>query len=139
MKVFILSGFLLCSRHYIIGGEKTDAGRDRTIVIHDRILPILRRWKEQAPGEALLTGPKGARLNDRNWRERNFYPMLDRLGIERLNPHKARHTFATLAARNGANPTSLQRFLGHADFATTAKYYIETDLDDLQDTVKKLS
>lgn len=125
--------------NFLIGGEKTDAGRDRVIVLNDRIVPIVTRWIEKNGNGLLLKGARGSRLDPRNWRERHYYPLLDRLGIERLNPHKTRHTFATLAAGAGAVPTSLQKFLGHADFSTTADYYTHPDLEDLNEIAQKLS
>lgn len=74
----------------------------------------------------------GDSMKDRNWRVRSYFPLLERLGIPKLNPHKARHTFATLAANAGADPATLQKFLGHADFSTTANIYHHADLSALQ-------
>lgn len=117
---------------YIVGGEKTEAGRNRTVVLNHRIAPVFQRWADQN-GAYLLTNSQGGMMNDRNWRVRNYFPLLDRLGIERINPHKARHTFATLVANAGGNPVALQKFLGHADFSTTANIYAHADLQSLSE------
>ncbi len=29
---------------YMIGGSKTEAGKDRVIPLHDRILPLVEKW-----------------------------------------------------------------------------------------------
>lgn len=116
---------------YIVGGEKTDAGRNRVIALNRRIVPAFLRWRDES-GDFLLTNSSGGRMNDRNWRVRSYFPLLERLGIPKLNPHKARHTFATLAANAGADPATLQKFLGHADFSTTANIYHHADLSALQ-------
>ena len=116
---------------YLVGGEKTDAGRNRVIALNKRIAPVFLQWRD-AGGDFLLTGENGGRLNERFWRTKKYFSLLARLGIPRLNPHKARHTFATLAANAGADPATLQKFLGHADFSTTANIYHHADLAALQ-------
>lgn len=113
---------------YIVGGEKTAAGRNRQIALHDRLIPIFTRWRDRG-GEFLILGQKGGKMDDRKWRENHYFPLLDHLGIKRLNPHKARHTFATLAANAGAEPAVLQKIMGHADFATTSNVYHHADLE----------
>lgn len=120
---------------YVVGGEKTDAGRDRTIVIHSRILPIVREWMSLGK-RYLVVNSQGGMIDDRNWRVREYYPMLDRLGIERLTPHKARHTFATRGAKAGISQTVMQNLLGHTKYETTANYYTHVDLLQLADGVE---
>jgi site-specific recombinase XerD len=39
-----------------------------------------------------------------------------------MGPHTLRHTFATLAARDGTGMRVLQELLGHADLSTTQRY-----------------
>lgn len=120
---------------YFIGGEKTEAGRDRVIVIHSRILPIVRKWMALG-GKYLLTNANGGMIDDRNWRTRSYYPTLERLGIERVSPHKARHTFATRGAKAGIPQTVLQNLLGHAKYDTTADYYTHVDILQLADGIE---
>ena len=116
---------------YIIGGEKTEAGRNRVIALGDVIAPVFLRWRDNGCAY-LVTGDKGGKMNDHFFRNKRYFPLLDRLGIPRLNPHKARHTFATLAANAGADPAALQKYLGHADFSTTANIYHHADLSALK-------
>lgn len=116
---------------FIVGGEKTDAGRNRTVVLNRRISPVFSAWKERG-GEYLITNSRGGKVDARNWRVRYYFPLLDRLGIERVNPHKARHTFATRIAAAGGNPVALQKAMGHADFSTTANIYTHPDMEALR-------
>jgi integrase len=120
---------------YFVGGEKTEAGRDRVIVIHSRVLPIVREWMSRG-GKYLLTNSNGGMIDDRNWRTRSYYPTLERLGIERVSPHKARHTFATRGAKAGIPQTVLQNLLGHAKYDTTADYYTHVDILQLADGIE---
>jgi integrase len=75
-------------------------------------------------------------IDDRNWRTRSYYPTLERLGIERVSPHKARHTFATRGAKAGIPQTVLQNLLGHAKYDTTADYYTHVDILQLADGIE---
>lgn len=120
---------------YLVGGEKTEAGRNRVIVIHSRILPIIQEWVKSGAAY-LVTNSAGGMIDDRNWRTRSYYPTLERLGIERVSPHKARHTFATRGAKAGIPQTVLQNLLGHAKYDTTADYYTHVDILQLADGIE---
>ena len=48
--------------------------------------------------------------------------LRHRSGIPRLCAHLLRHTFAVHFLRNGGDPLTLQRLLGHASLSTTNRY-----------------
>lgn len=122
---------------YVIGGEKTDAGKNRIIMIHPKVLPFVRSWVASCK-TYLLTNARGGMIDDHNWRNREYYPLLDRLGIEHISPHKARHTFASRGAKAGMSPTVLQNLMGHEKYETTADYYTHVDLVQLADGIELL-
>lgn len=110
---------------YMVGGEKTDAGRDRVIPIHPKIKPYIKALYDKcAPGTKLLTGTTKDK-NQNNFRKRDYYPMLERLGLPPRKIHTTRKTFATLAVRSGMQPEILQAILGHASYEVTTKYYVD--------------
>lgn len=115
---------------YVIGGEKTEAGRNRVIPIRPEGREYFRYFSEHASGERLLSGYLGQRIPN-NFRKRDYYPLLDRLGIKRKTPHATRHTYASHARRVGMPPEILQKILGHADYNTTANIYVHTDIEEL--------
>ena len=78
----------------------------------------------------LLSGYTGDKVSE-NFRRRNYYPLLDKLGIERKTPHATRHTYASHARKAGVPPEILQKILGHADYSTTANIYVHTDVEEL--------
>lgn len=121
---------------YVVGGEKTAAGRNRVIPIWPEGRVYFRYFAEQADGPLLLSGYTGQRVPN-NFRKRDYYPLLDRLGIERKTPHATRHTFASHARRAGIPPEILQKILGHADYSTTANIYVHTDAEDLVKAVEE--
>lgn len=50
----------------------------------------------------------------------------------RVSPHTFRHTFATLYVKNGGDPFSLQKILGHHDISMVRKY-VQLNNRDLQE------
>lgn len=115
---------------YVIGGEKTDSGRNRVIPIRPEGRKYFQYFADQAEGAMLLSGYTGQRVMA-NFRRRDYYPLLDRLGIERKTPHATRHTYASRARKDGMPPEILQKILGHADYSTTANIYVHTDVEEL--------
>ena len=116
---------------YVIGGEKTEAGRNR-------IIPIWPEGREHfayfayfsSPGGLLLSSYSGQKVAA-NYRKRDYYQLLDRLGIARKTPHATRHTYASMAVTADIRPELLQKMLGHANYATTANIYQHFDPQEL--------
>lgn len=119
---------------YVVGGEKTEAGRNRIIPIRPEGKQYFAYFAKQATGELLLSGYDGQKV-PANFRRRDYYPLLDRLGIERKTPHATRHTYASRAVKEGLPPEMLQKILGHADYSTTANIYTHIDAQTLVDAV----
>lgn len=121
---------------YVIGGEKTKAGRNRVIPIRPEGRPYFEYFAYQATGTLLLSGYVGQHTS-KNFRQRDYYPLLERLGIKRKTPHSTRHTYASWAVSAGIAPEILQRILGHVNYSTTADIYVHSDIDKLVQSVEK--
>ena len=145
---------------YMMGGEKTAAGKDRIIPIHPKIMPFVRAWAGMG-NEYLISGASGGPKNARNYRAREFYPLLIELGIldaakdakgsqvlledkypvpakpTRLTPHCTRHTFASLMSTAGVTDDVLIRLIGHSDKAHTERY-IHKDLEELREAINHI-
>lgn len=132
MRINELFSLSLDSYHetYVIGGEKTEAGRNRIIPIKPEGRWYFAYFASHAEGDLLLSGYTGQKIPN-NFRRRDYYPLLDSLSIERKTPHSTRHTYASRARRDGMPPEILQKILGHADYNTTANIYVHTDIDEL--------
>ncbi len=130
---------------YMIGGEKTEAGINRIIPIHNKILPFIEEWYS-ATNTYLLENSKGGQKNIRNFREREFYPFLEEIGIiskddkkRRLTPHSTRHTFASMMVQAGAQPELLQKIIGHENYETTIDTYTHFTTNDISSMVSQVN
>lgn len=121
----------------ITGGVKTDAGRNRVIPIHPKIMPLVRAWYDRGT-DYLITGERGGRLTPKRYREKMYYPALEQLGVRRLTPHCCRHTFASLMAAAKVDPLLIQRIIGHSDYSTTANTYTHPDVEALQTAIQSI-
>ncbi len=119
-----------CHGSYVVGGEKTAAGRNRAIPIRPEGRGYFQYFAQQADGPLLLSGYAGQKVPG-NFRRRDYYALLERLGIEKKPPHATRHTYASRARKAGMPPEILQKILGHADYTTTANIYVHTDIEEL--------
>lgn len=120
---------------YVIGGEKTEAGRNRIIPIRPEGRKYFSYFATHADGELLLSGYTGQKTVP-NFRRRDYYPLLERLGISRKTPHATRHTYASRARRENMPPEILQKILGHANYTTTANIYVHTEIEELLNAVE---
>jgi len=119
---------------YVVGGEKTEAGRNRIIPIRPEGRQYFEYFAARATGELLISGYSGQKVIE-NFRKRDFYPLLDRLGISKKTPHATRHTYTSRAVKEGLAPEMLQKILGHADYSTTANIYTHIDAETLVSAV----
>ena len=123
---------------YMVGGLKTKAGRNRVIPIKPTISPFIEHMYDHAPaGGLLIEGYPGQKVAA-NYRDREYYPALKRLGIQRKTPHSCRHTFTSMMVKAGVRPETLQKLLGHADYSTTANVYVHQNVDDLRQAVSMI-
>lgn len=121
----------------ITGGIKTDAGKDRIIPIHPKILPYVQQWYDKG-GEALICDNDGKKLTAKKYREDYYYPALAAAKVRKLTPHKCRHTFGSMAAEAGVDPLYIQKLIGHADYAFTANEYTHPEIEALRKAIVKL-
>ncbi|HTS51826.1 MAG TPA: site-specific integrase, partial [Burkholderiales bacterium] len=104
---------------------KTRAGT-RFVELPVEAMRELKRWKLRCPAGALdLVFPNGAggAQDDRNFRQRTFYPALRRAGVRRVRVHDLRHTAASLMIATGADLAAVSRQLGHANPQITLSTY----------------
>lgn len=121
--------------HYFITGVKTDAGKNRTVPIHDDILPIMQAHFDS--GKYYFWDVQGSQRIYQTLRWR-FDRYLQKLGMEHL-PHDTRHTAATLMHDSGMPEMYIKLILGHRIDDITQKVYIHTKPDKLVEEINKVN
>ncbi len=124
---------------YLIGGEKTEAGRRRVIPIHPDVRSFVTDWLAAGAGSSpYLLASKYGLPRDHNNVRKSFGSLMQKLGIQGVTPHTCRHTAATKMAASGLPPEVVKQILGHADIATTLNIYTHPDTALLVANLEKI-
>jgi integrase len=117
----------------IIGGIKTEAGKDRIIPINNKIFDLV--YKRVARGyDYFITRKDGNPFKYGNYYRENWIPLMEQLGFDH-KPHDCRHTFATMMSNAGSDTVALQKIIGHASYQTTANVYTHKDIEQLKKAI----
>ena len=141
-------------RLFLIEGKKTDAGRNRTVPVHQKIENIIRarlyvpgtdlvfpqytfsRPSKKAP-VPLFQGFK--QMTDNYFRESVFKPICADLGIaDGKVPYAARHTFSNMLKKAAGDDIDKAALMGHSDYTFTQTKYQSTNLDELAAVVDSI-
>mgnify|MGYP001255444847 CR=1 FL=1 len=100
-------------------------GKNRPVYFSAKTGKMLWRYLAGRP-HAADEYPIIAAADDAPLKVRGLGLMLERLGrkagVRDVHPHRFRHTFAINYLRNGGDPFTLQKLLGHSDMAMTRRY-----------------
>lgn len=116
----------------MIGGTKTEAGRNRKVPIHDRIYPIIEKYVKESASEYLF-----GEINYSKYR-REFASALAKIGITGHTAHDCRVRFVTDAKSCGMDEYAIKLIVGHAINDITEKVYTKRDFEWLTSEMKKL-
>lgn len=126
---------------YMRGGLKTEAGKNRVIPIHDKILPLIKKYYDHSTKigcKYLITNSLDRPMQYSNYKREKWFPMMEQLGFDKHLPHDTRHTFATRMDRTPANKVAIKRIMGHSSQDITDKVYTHKDIQDLIEAVNYL-
>ncbi len=126
----------------IIGGLKTDAGKNRIVPIHPRIRELVQKNYNQARemrSDHLFNdenGQQGTFLTYDKYRGR-FNKIMKRLNMNH-KPHDTRHSFITMAKAADMNEYILKLIVGHAVEDITENTYTHRTIEDLHQEIQKI-
>jgi integrase len=120
----------------ITGGSKTEAGTDRIIPIHPKIQPLVKA-RYEASERYLVERISGKAYAYEHYCD-IYYAALEQLGIRRLTPHKARHTFFTMLSDKCSDRKGMALVGGHSDPSFSEKTYVQPDIDRLRSVIECL-
>lgn len=122
---------------YMVGGSKSEAGIDRVIPIHDKILPLI----EQRLGKAkqLMRDEKGRKLSYAKALEQfKMFLVEHKLNTEHL-PHDARKTGVSLMHEAGIPIETIRIIVGHSGKGVTETTYLYKTPSELVEAVNKIN
>lgn len=124
--------------------------KDRLVPIRADVAAVVRRYLAasgrtfSSPGPLLLSEDPAKRRADRRMSTRAVGYLLERLceraaiDAKKISPHSLRHTAALRAIRAGVPLPGVQKFLGHANLATTSRYVDHIELGELREALPAL-
>lgn len=116
----------------ILGGTKTDAGKNRIIPIHPLIYDmIVNRLNEK---NRYLFSLDGKRCSTTQYYE-FWYEIIDQLG-EHRTPHECRHTFRSLLDDAGANKKCIDMMMGHKSKDVGERRYTHKSIEKLREAIE---
>ncbi|MFQ7493950.1 MAG: tyrosine-type recombinase/integrase [Bifidobacterium bifidum] len=86
--------------------------------------------------------PRGGYWQANNWRSRIWRPLLRDVGmddIEGLSIHSLRHSYASIAIKNGCDVKTPQTILGHASATETLDTYADLWPDRLSEVADAMN
>lgn len=109
---------ILIRETFVLGEDeytKTDSSQ-RDIQMSQPVYEALKR-QQQATGnrDYVFCNRQGLPIDNKNFSDRVYYPLLRHLGLDRRRPYQMRHTAATLWLASGEAPEWIARQLGHAN------------------------
>ena len=124
-------------QNIIIGGSKTEAGKNRIIPIHPKILPLIVKRMENKTEYLIPNRKKSNYYNYNNFRAKEFVEIMKALGMEHTI-HDTRHTFATMISDVSNNENAITEIIGHTNINMT-KRYIHTNIEKIRAEIEKIN
>lgn len=122
---------------YIIGGSKTEAGRDRPIVFHDKILPFVKEFYNPA-NTTLIVNQLNKPIQYRTYYNK-WYKKLEEWGFPTTNIHSTRHTFISMAKESGVDDLVIKRQVGHSNGNDITHHYTHLTVEYMKKEINKIT
>ncbi len=119
----------------IIDEPKTKSSK-RDIPIPSTLLPILVEYKRSSRS-CFVISENNNFISPRTY-EYRYHRVLKACGVEAINYHALRHTFASRCIEVGVDVKSLSEILGHGNSAITLNTYVHSSLDLKRCQLEKL-
>jgi integrase len=125
------SSTMFLSSNYMVGGLKTEAGKDRVIPIHDEIMPLVTEQLGRA--KFLMRNSHGNKLTYQT-ALRHFDATMEKFGWEH-KPHDTRKTAVSLMHNAGIPIETIRIIVGHSGKGVTEKVYLRKTPSELVEAI----
>lgn len=117
---------------YIVGGMKTEAGRDRKVPIHPLIRPLIEKRYDK-DSEYLFSNINYQKYHD------GFVVAREMLYLDAAHrPHDTRKTFITKCKKYNVDEYAIKMVVGHKITDLTERVYTERDFSWLYSEISKI-
>ena len=122
---------------YMIGGSKTEAGRNRIIPIHSDIKQFIIELYD-TNNKYLIVNENTKQKMSYDTYQKMFDALMQNLNLDHT-PYDTRHTFATKCAKAGINDVIIKIIIGHSlANDVTNNIYIHRDVEMLRKEIEKI-
>lgn len=121
-------------KHYMVGGLKSEAGTDRVIPLHDKILPLVE--KQLGKAKYLMRDEKGRKLSYAKALEQFKMFMMEHKW-EHL-PHDTRKTAVSMMHTSGIPIEVIRVIVGHSGKGVTERVYLYKTPYELVEFINKI-
>ena len=115
---------------YMVGGSKTEAGKDRVIPLHQKIIPLVERNLEN---NYLVYSKRSGAFTYNGIRSR-FEKLMDKLGMNH-KIHDTRKTAVSIMHSAGIPMETVRMIVGHSAKGVTESVYLYKEPQELVDAI----
>lgn len=119
---------------YIVGGIKTKAGRNRTVPINEKIVPLIKRHYD--PKKRYLFDNSDFKMCYSNY-QKQFERVMQTIGATHT-PHETRVTCNSLMAKAGVPDVPRKLIMGHAQKDINDGVYTDVLLEELKEYINRI-
>lgn len=127
---------IFLDENYMVGGLKTDAGKNRVIPIHHIIKNIIIRYYN-SDNKYLFVDEKGNKIKYQNYRP-EFNSFMEKLNMEHIT-HETRLSARSELDRKNANEVCIDRILGHKSQGIGRVKYTQKTIEELIETIELIT
>lgn len=120
----------------VIDEPKTKSSK-RDIPIHPVLMNALSEYRKTSTSKYVVSD-NASFVSPRTY-EYRYHRLLDCCGVDSINYHALRHTFASRCVEVGVDIKSLSEILGHRDSSITLNTYVHTSMQQKRVQLDKLS
>ncbi len=118
---------------YMIGGSKTEAGKDRVIPLHDKIIPLV---EQNLQNNYLVYSNRGGAFTYSGIKPR-FKKLMDELNMNH-KIHDTRKTAVSIMHSAGIPMETVRMIVGHSAKGITESVYLYKEPQELVDAVNTI-
>ena len=119
---------------YMIGGSKTDSGKDRVIPIHKDVIPLVK--KQLGNNKWLVQNSRGNAVHYANLSPL-AHEFLEKLSMNHKF-HDGRKTAVSLMHTAGIPMETIKIIVGHTGYDVTEKVYLYKNINELVETINRI-